>query len=81
MTIVSMLNGKTAQFKFTVKDTVPPNQPTLDKLKDVSTTFSGSAEKDSTVKVYEESSKNVVFSGRTDTQGRYTITIPEAKEP
>ncbi|MFD2304948.1 Ig-like domain-containing protein [Enterococcus termitis] len=79
VTIVSMLNGKTAQFKFTVKDTVPPNQPTLDKLKDVSTTFSGSAEKDSTVKVYEESSKNVVFSGRTDTQGRYTITIPEAK--
>ncbi|WP_207695453.1 hypothetical protein DOK67_0000051 [Enterococcus sp. DIV0212c] len=77
----SMLNGKTATVKMIVKDTTPPLQPSLNPPKDRDSTFSGMAEKQSTVRVYDKADKSLIVSGTAGIDGHYALTIPEAKKP
>ncbi|WP_207695119.1 hypothetical protein DOK67_0002539 [Enterococcus sp. DIV0212c] len=82
ITIVTALHGKELSQVKMVLDTTPPNQPTLEKIQDVASAFTGEAEKEATIKVYDSSTDIQPFlEGKADADNHYSLTIPEEKRP
>ncbi|OEG17711.1 hypothetical protein BCR23_14410, partial [Enterococcus quebecensis] len=81
VTVFSMLRGKTASQVRVIKDTVPPEQPVLNPIKDADGTISGQAESGSTVNIYDKGNETLFLTGKADSNGQFSIPVPAAKKP
>ncbi|EUJ38284.1 hypothetical protein PWEIH_09813 [Listeria weihenstephanensis FSL R9-0317] len=80
ITATAYLNGKNAAATKVVKDGTPPDAPVLNAIKDKDTTISGTAEANSTVKIYGPG--NVLLaSGQATALGAYSIAVPAGSQP
>ncbi|MEI5993213.1 Ig-like domain-containing protein [Candidatus Enterococcus mansonii] len=79
--VKSMLNGKFATVTKTVQDTTPPEAPKLDSVADISSSFSGDAEPNATINLYESGTNVVFLTGKVDDKGRFDLRIPEERKP
>ncbi|MBO0440240.1 Ig-like domain-containing protein [Candidatus Enterococcus ikei] len=81
ITILSTIHGKVISKTVSVLDETPPEQPSLNDLKDASTIFSGNAEKNSTVKVYDNETNSLFLEGKANADDTYSLSIPTTKQP
>lgn len=81
ITILSTIHGKVVSKVVSVLDETPPEQPSLNELKDISTVFSGNAEKNSTVKIYDNETNSLFLEGKANADDTYSLSIPTTNQP
>ncbi|MGX7243710.1 toxin Cry1Ac domain D-VI-related protein [Enterococcus quebecensis] len=79
--IRSALHGKVVVKKQIVEDVSAPFKPIVTSLKDVSNQIEGQAETESTVKVFDSTTNDLIFSGKATRDDQFVIDIPQSQRP
>ncbi|MGX7262721.1 Ig-like domain-containing protein [Enterococcus crotali] len=79
--IISSLHGKEDIKIKTVLDTIAPEQPTLNRLKDIADSMSGTAEAKTSVHIYDAANDQLFLEGKSDDDGKFTFLLPTEKRP